>query len=134
MCHFYVIIYIENETKKELKTKTKGDFKMKNIIIELRKELEGYGFPTARANDIEYIMDSGMGGRLVASNDFYDAEDKVGLNVRAISDHELEVEISFSNQKMNEDKLRYLQNVMQLVWKANRKLMKVVVEEELKDK
>ena len=96
------------------------------ILGEMLEELEVLGFKGASYG----LLVGGIKGRKVAYIDALEPEEMFSLDVKGISDYELVVEISFSNQKSNYNKTKHLEKVVSLVDEANRKLKEISIENE----
>lgn len=92
---------------------------MKNTLINFRKELEAYGFPQFNETRADWILEEGFEGKTLVSNNIYDSEDRLSLNIKGISESYFAVEIAYSNQLMNPAKFKYLMDVMAVVNKYN---------------
>lgn len=96
------------------------------VLGELLEELEALGFKGASYG----LLVGGIKGKVVAYIDALEPEDMFSLDVKGISDYELVVENSFSDQKSNYNKMNHLEKVVSLVDKANKKLKEISRENE----
>lgn len=99
---------------------------MKSTLITLRKELETVGFPKADETRLGWLLESGIDGQLIVTNGVYDSDEKISLNIKGISETKIGVEIAYSNQMLNDEKMNYLNKVNRIVARHNENLERLL--------
>lgn len=93
-----------------------------HLLHALESDLMKLEFQQISKYTIISIVESGLADKSITSNELNISDDEMALSIKGISNQELAVEISYSNQLMTEKKLIYLRNVMNLINNYNERL------------